>query len=56
MTQADHPTTPDEAGPSDEGGGDEVGVQIGMGDEPNSFEPEEDPDAAPVPDRADGPG
>ena len=29
---------------------DEVGVEIGMG-EPNSFEPEEDPDAAPEPDR-----
>lgn len=29
----------------------DVGVEIGMG-EPNTFEPEEDPDAAAEPDRA----
>ena len=34
----------------DEKPDDEAGVEIGMG-EPNTFEPEEDPDAAPQPDR-----
>jgi hypothetical protein len=40
-------------GPSDEVPNPETGVGIGMMDEPTSFEPEEDPDAAATGDQSD---